>query len=217
MLADKEFLEKLLDYIGKKLKHEVRGLLIGGNAMMFYDLRGQTKDLDIVLYDKNDVTGIIQIIKNHPLFRKTEITKKLPYKIKPELKEGNPTVFSNGDMPRFDLFYKNVFSIDTEQMHQLAKRSIRFDLLTLKLVEPEHLIFLKAVTGRSVDREDIVRLTKNLDINWNLFLQFALDYYEKDEKAVWFVLDTLYDIYEKENLIPEFVIKKIGSKFDLKK
>ncbi len=217
MLADKEFLEKLLGYIGKKLKHEVKGLLIGGNAMMFYDLRGQTKDLDIVLYGKNDISGIVQIIKNHPLFRKTEITKKLPYKIRPELKEGNPTVFSDGNMPRFDLFYKNVFSVDTEQIFQLAKRSIRFDLLILKLAEPEHLIFLKAVTGRPVDREDIIRLIKNLDINWKLFLQFTLDYYGKNERVVWFVLDTLYDIYEKENIIPKFVIEKLGSKFNLKK
>ncbi len=217
MLADKELLEKLLNYIGKKLNHEVDGLLIGGNAMIFYGLRGQTKDIDLVLFDKYDIAAITQIIKSHPLFKKSKIVKKLPYKINPELlKMGEPTVIQDSDLPRFDIFYKHVFSIDTEKIFQNCKRILRFDLLKLKLIEPEDLIFLKGVTGRPVDQKDIVRIIKNMQINWNSFLKFVKKYHEKDDRVVWLLLGNLYDINRKEELIPKFVLEEIVKLFGMK-
>ena len=116
MLADKELLEKLLEYIGKRLNHEVEALLIGGNAMVFYGLRGQTKDMDIVFFNKSDIAAITQIIKSHPLFRKSKITKEYPYKIDKELtKAGEPTVIGDINLPRFDLFYNSVFSVEVDE------------------------------------------------------------------------------------------------------
>jgi len=216
MLADKELLENLLNYIGKKLSHEVDGLLIGGNAMIFYGLRGQTKDIDLVLFDKYDIAAITQIIKSHPLFKESKIIKKLPYKINPELlKMGEPTVIQNSDLPRFDIFYKHVFSIDTEKIFQNCKRTLRFDLLKLKLVEPEDLIFLKSVSRRPVDQDDIVRIIKNLQINWKYFLEFVKKYHKKDDRVIWLVLGNLYDINKKEELIPKFVIEEIVQLFGL--
>lgn len=193
MLANKELLESLLNYIGKRLKHEVEGLLIDGNAMIFYGLREQTKGMDIVLFDKKDISAITQIIKSHPLFKQSKITKKLPYEVKPELlKKGEPTVIQNTDLPRFDLFYKFVFSIDVKDIFKECKRSMRFDLLKIRLVEPEHLIFLKSVTSRPIDQEDVERITKNLKIDWKYFLDLTKRYYKKDRKIVWLILDNLY-------------------------
>lgn len=217
MLADKKFLEKLLDYIGKRLNHEVEGLLIGGNAMIFYGLRGQTKDIDLVFFNKHDMSSITQIIKAHPLFKKSRIIKKLPYEINPELlKKGEPTVIQNGDLPRFDLFYRHVFSVDVEEILTKCKRSIRFDLLKLKLVEPEDLIFLKGVTGRPVDQEDIVRLIKNIRINWNSFMDFVKNYHKKDKRIVWLLLGNLYDVNERGEVIPKFVLEEIAGLFEMK-
>lgn len=217
MFADKEFLESLLGHIGKRSKHRVEGLLIGGNAMLYYGLKEQTKDLDLVFFKRKDLTGIIQIILNHPLYRKAKVLSELPYEIKPELRrKGEPTVIGNKDLPRFDLFYKNVFSVDVNKMFKKSKRSVRFDLLKLKIPEPEDIVFLKAVTSRPVDAEDIVRIVKNLEIDWNTVLKTMKDYYKVDKRPVWFAIGTLFDINQKEKVIPEFVLEGLAKLFDVK-
>jgi len=214
MRSDKEFLDMILTYIGERLKHEVEGLLIGGNAMIYYGLKEVTKDLDLVFFQRKDISGIIQIILSHPLYRNAKILRKLPYKIKPELlKRGEPTIIGNSDLPRFDIFYKHVFSIEVEKMFQSSKRSIRFDLLKLKLIEPENLIFLKAVTTRPVDMEDVMRLIKSLNIDWNALVEIIKGYYKENRKAVWFALGSFYDLNKKEKIIPDFVIKSIEKLF----
>jgi hypothetical protein len=198
MLADKELLESLLMFIGKRLRHEVEGLLIGGNAMLYYGLKGQTKDLDIVLFHRKDIAGISRIILSHPMYRTAKVMK-IPYEIKPELrKKGEPTVIGNKDLPRFDLFYRHVFSVDTKRMFNESKRSIRFELIKLKLVDSENLIFLKAVTGRPVDIDDIIRVVKNMQIDWNAELRIIKKFFKTDRKLVWFALGSFYDINKKE-------------------
>lgn len=215
MLADREFLESILSYVGRRLKHEVEGLLIGGNAMLYYGLKGQTKDLDLVFFQREDLAGIVQIILSHPLYKKAKILTKIPYKVRAELlKKGEPTVIGNSDLPRFDLFYKYVFSVDVKKMLEDAKRSIRFDLLKLKLVDIENFVFLKAVSARPIDVDDIVRVIKNFKVDWKKLIQFVRDYYKQDYKLVWFLLGTFYDINKKEKTIPEHVIKEIAKLFE---
>src|SRR3989344_3699501 len=141
MLADKEFLESLLVYIGKKLNHETDCMIIGGNAMLYYDLRGQTKDLDMVFFKKQDIAAFVKIIKTHPLYKTIPSSKKLPYHVRPELaKKGTPTFIGTDNVPRFDLFYKNVFSVDAEPIFNDFERTIIFDMLRIRLPKPEYII-----------------------------------------------------------------------------
>ncbi len=213
MLANKELLESLLMFIGKRLRHEVEGLLIGGNALLYYGLKGQTKDLDIVLFHRKDIAGISRIILSHPMYRTAKVME-LAYEIKPELrKKGEPTVIGNKDLPRFDLFYKHVFSVGTEKMLSTSKRSIRFELLKLKLVDPENLIFLKAVTGRSVDIDDIIRIVKNMQIDWNTELGIIKEFFKTDRKLVWLALGSFYDINKKEKIIPDSMLEEVAKLF----
>jgi hypothetical protein len=216
MLADRGLLESLLNYIGKRLHHEVEGLLIGGNAMIFYGLREQTKDLDLVFFKRQDIAGIVQIIKNHPLFKGSSVAKRIPYEVNPEVSQREPTVIESKDLPRFDIFYRYVFSVDAKEFLNRCKRSLRFDLLKLKLLEPEDMVFLKGVTGRDVDKEDIVRIIKNVQIDWKSFVEFSKKYYKKDKKVVWLVLDSLYEINEKEKLIPRNVLEDLAGLFKMK-
>lgn len=214
MLADKALLESLLEYIGKRLKHEVRGLLIGGNAMLYYDLRGQTKDMDIVFYKREDIAAVGRIIKSHPLYRKAEISRTIPYPMNKELVgKGNTTFIGGKDIPRFDLFCKNIFSIDASKIASI--RSIRFDLLVLDLPKPEDLIFLKAAADRPQDREDIVRLVKNFSIDWNILLDILKEYYKENGKAVFFAVGSLIDINKKEKIIPQDFLEKAAKLFGL--
>lgn len=214
MRADKSFLELIFEHIGSRLKHEVECLLIGGNAMIYYGLRESTKDVDLVFYDKKDVAGVSQIILSHPLYRNAKILRELPYKINPELLElGKPIVIGSKDLPRFDLFYKRVFRVDTTEMVKNSIRSVRFDLLKLKLVSLENLLFLKAVSGRPVDFEDIANVLKSLPVDWKRFLDLAKKYYKTDSRPVWFALGSFHDLNKKEKLIPRHVITEISGLF----
>src|SRR3989338_1335021 len=204
MLADKEFLESLLAYIGKRLNHETECMIIGGNAMLYYDLRGQTKDLDMVFFKKQDIAAIVKIIKNHPIYKKIPSSKKIPYYVRPELrKKGTPIFIGNDDVPRFDLFYNNIFSVDAKPIFEDSERTIIFDMLRIRLPKPEYIIFLKAAADRPQDREDIVRLVKNIAIDWKKFLSIANNCSKENERPVYFALESLHDINQKEKIIPE--------------
>lgn len=216
MLADKAFLESLLEFIGRKLKHEVDCLIIGGNAMLYYDLRGQTKDLDMIFFKKQDISAVINIIKSHPIYRGIEQTKKLPYFVRPELKKkGTPVLIGNNDVPRFDLFYRNIFSMDAEEIFRDSDKSIVFGLLKIRLPKPEYLIFMKAAADRPQDREDIVRIARNVPVDWEKFAQIAKKYHKESERAVWHCLGSLHDINEKEKIIPENILEKIAKLFGM--
>jgi hypothetical protein len=215
MLANKEFLESILSYIGRRLRHEVKGMLVGGNAMLYYGLKGQTKDLDLVFFKREDISGVVKIILSHSLYRKAKVLVKPSLEVKPELlKRGEPTVIGNADLPRFDIFYKYVFSVDTTKIFEDSKQSIRFELLKLKLINIEGLIFLKGVSARPVDIEDIIRIVKNLEVDWKKFVEFVKGYYKKDHKPVWFLLCTIYDLNKKEEIIPKFVVKEVEKLFE---
>lgn len=217
MLADKAFLESLLDYIGKRLKHEVDCLIIGGNAMVYYGLRGQTKDLDMIFFNKQDISAVINIIKSHPIYKRVKQTRKLPYYIKPELKKkGTPVLIGSSDVPRFDLFYRNVFSVDTSPIFEDSDKSIVFSLLRIRLPKPEYLIFMKAAADRPQDREDIVRLVRSVPVDWKKFTRIAKEYHKESERAVWHCLGSLHDINEKEKVIPNSTLENIAKLFDVK-
>ncbi|MBI5332723.1 MAG: hypothetical protein HZB65_04065 [Candidatus Aenigmarchaeota archaeon] len=217
MLADKAFLETLLKFIGKKLKHETECLIIGGNAMLYYDLRGQTKDIDMVFFKKQDIGGIMQIIKSHPLYRNIKPTRKLPYHVTPALaKKGTPIFIGDKDVPRFDLFYRNVFSIDAEKMFNDSDKTIVFDMLKIRLPKPEYIILMKAATDRPQDKEDIIRLVKNLDIDWKKFLSVMKEC--KSERAVFFALENLYFLNKKNDvkeIVPKSVLDECAKIFGL--
>lgn len=214
MRADKGFLEGVFEHVGKRLNHEVEALLIGGNVMIYYGLKESTKDIDVVFFNRKDISAISQMILHNPIYRTAKVLKELPYDINPELlKQGQPTIIGNKDLPRFDLFYKYVFSVDTKEMFERASRSIRFELLKLKLAETEHLIFLKAVSASPVDLEDIIRICKEVKINWNVFVDFVKEYHKKDNRPVWFALGSFYDVNKKEKVISRFVIKEIEKLF----
>ena len=216
MLADKSLLESLLEYIGNRLKHEINCMLIGGNAMLYYNLRGQTKDLDIVLFKKEDLGTLIKIINSHPLYRGVRKTRKLPYYVRPPLrKKGTPIFIGTKDIPRFDLFYKYVFSINAEQIFNNSERSLVFGALKIRLPKPEYLIFLKASVMRPQDREDIIKLVKSFDIDWNKFLNIMESYIKESEKAVYFAFENLHNMNKEEKVIPDKVIEKSAKLFDL--
>jgi hypothetical protein len=78
----------------------------------------------------------------------------------------------------------------------------------------ESLIFLKGVSARPVDIEDIIRIIKNLEIDWRKFVEFVKGYYKKDHKPIWFLLGTIYDLNKKEEIIPKFVVKEVEKLFE---
>lgn len=206
MLADKEFLDSVLAFIGERLKRRIDCLLIGGNAMVYYGLRGFTKDVDLVFFKSQDVSTILNILKTHPLYKGATTSREIPYKMREELAEDKPIFLAGKDIPRFDIFYKKIFSIDAEILAKHCKRNMLFDLLNIKIAEPEDLIILKAATERPRDKEDIALLVKELEIDWAKLGDYLSEVAKDNNRIALYVVDTLL----KVKSIPRATLDKLA-------
>ncbi|MEK6951759.1 MAG: hypothetical protein AABX29_01980, partial [Nanoarchaeota archaeon] len=53
----------LLKIIGNELKRKIEVLIIGGSAMMFLGAKTETKDIDLVLLNKNSFILIKEVLE----------------------------------------------------------------------------------------------------------------------------------------------------------
>lgn len=59
MVSGRDDIEKALSGVGVSLAHEVTAYLIGGCAMLLYNAKVATKDIDVVLSSEDDASAMI--------------------------------------------------------------------------------------------------------------------------------------------------------------
>jgi len=165
--------EELFKLIAEYLAEDVTCLAIGGTAMMFAGYKNATKDIDLVFESENQRQIFIDAIKK--LGYKEKALFGI-YDEKRRVHKNKPKMFSRGE-ERFDLFLKDVFGFKLDintaftQRHDfLGKKE-----LIVKILSKEHLLLLKAITGREKDAEDIetiIEIEKNID--WQLIISEAI-------------------------------------------
>lgn len=197
----------LFRIIGRKLKDKTECIAIGGTAMMFLGAKESTKDIDLVFMDKKSLEAVKKVLYESGFEEKKRITIFKHY----EAAETKP-VMMEGKEVRFDLFYREIISAKmTDRMLDRTKEEHEFDNLTVKIVSPEDIIFLKCATEREKDRYDALELIKKFNINWDVIVEESQLQTEID-KLIFpvFLYDFLCEL--KEDLkadIPAEVIKKI--------
>ncbi len=159
---------KLFKLIGGTLKEKVECVVIGGSAMMFYNCKESTKDVDLVSLNK----------KNFKLLRDAlfDIGFKLrSFRLKyQDLSEEEPIFLENKEEQRVDLFIKEVICFElSDAMLSRIKEAHEFNNLIVKVVAPEDIILLKCATERPGDRLDAVELIKGFTINWDIIVDEA--------------------------------------------
>ncbi len=115
-----------------------------------------------------------------------------------------PEMFTRGD-ERFDIFLKSVFQ--TTFREEMKKRffarhdyTMGTNTLTVFVLSKEDLIFLKSITRREKDFDDILTIVqRESNVNWNLIIEEAL--WQSKHGDGWAILDLEETLKRLKNII----------------
>lgn len=142
--------------LGKVLGNKVRALLFGGENMRIRGLKQATKDVDLVVEEResfNLVRDALQKMKYRQLG-----AEQIP---ETDQRLGPSGIFVKEGYPRVDIFTNlicNKFKPTPTMMDRSEKRI--FEKLELFIMSKEDLFLLKAITGREADDVDMVTLAR---------------------------------------------------------
>ena len=156
----REYIENEFQQIEDGLSERLTVYLIGGGAMALRDLKGATKDIDLVVPDGDAYgqlwavlmdLGYVEIQSLDPDYRTL----------------GATSCVENGDGCRLDIFNQQVANklVLTDGMQERSEPFLDTDRLTVRLVSNEDIFLFKLIAGRDDDIEDM-----------NMLVQAGLDY-----------------------------------------
>lgn len=167
----------LFKTIGIALKEKVECIVIGGSAMMFYNAKSTTKDIDLVFLNKKDLIKVKEVLYDMGFDEKKKITIFKHY----EEVEKKPILMEGKDI-RFDLFNKQIICFEmSESILSRIKEVHDFGNLVIKVISPEDIILLKCATDRERDRIDALELIKKFNIDWNIIIKESVNQIEIGE------------------------------------
>lgn len=196
--------EELFKLIGNKLKEKVECFVIGGSAMMYYGIKENTKDVDLV-FDKEKSKDLVLDILISSGYKQRSTFLLYPRK------KNVPILLEFGES-RIDLFSNKIISFKfTESMKNRVRKVYEYENLIVKIISPDDIILLKSATERAGDRLDAVEILKKYDVDWNLIINESVNQTRIGEHVFpVFLFDFLEDL--KEDLkadIPQNVLNKI--------
>lgn len=180
--------EGLFKLISKKIKKDIECFAFGGNAMMFYGYKDETKEIDLLFENEEDRKEFIRVLEEFGFKETGLVDVYVPEKLKDK---HAPKMFKKGDS-RFDLFVKKIFKTkispkmkeDLYAVHEFRDKKI----LKVKVLRKEHIVFLKAITGRDKDLEDMTTiLRKEKDFDWDYFTDEVV--WQANHGDKWALLD----------------------------
>lgn len=199
MLTHKDQLQ-LFTILSKKLTKDITCWAFGGNAMMFYGYKEETKDVDLLFENEKDRDEFITILKGMGFEETSPVTVYIPEKLKEKRK---PIMLKRLDY-RFDLFAKSIFRTELSPKMKEDKYAVHefkgAKTLTVNVLRKEHLVLLKAVTSRDKDFQDIVTITtKEKGFDWQYLVDETVWQYAHGDS--W----ALLEVEEKLKELKEYV------------
>ncbi|MCH8519616.1 MAG: hypothetical protein LAT82_02575 [Nanoarchaeota archaeon] len=154
--------------------------LIGGGALMFYNAKASTKDLDIIVTSNSD----LELIENI-LFRLGFKEKILTI----EYKNFELDKMFELDDYRLDIFNQKVCGKlgISERMISRAKIELSLSNLKLCILSKEDIFVFKSITEREGDIEDSVKIIEQ-NIDWKIIKEELLYQIEKSGTNNWITL-----------------------------
>ncbi len=154
------YIENEFQRIADGLSDPLTVYLIGGGAMSLRDLKGATKDIDLVVPDGDTYGQLWAVLMS------------LGYAEVQSLNDdyqalGAASCVENDDRCRLDIFNQQVANklILTDGMHERSESFFDTGPLTVRLVSNEDIFLFKLIAGRDDDIEDM-----------NVLVQTGLDY-----------------------------------------
>ncbi len=202
-MISKEEQDTLLQRVSRYLNIDVVCYAFGGNAMMYYGYKNATKDIDIIFESEEERTIFIDAIMQLG-YKQMSMTGVY---IEGLCKEKHkPLMFTRGD-ERFDLFVGKIFQ--TQLSKTMKERAVaRHDYvntssLIVYVLSKEYLVFLKSITQREKDFDDIrAVIEKESHFSWDIVINEAL--FQSQHGDRWAILD----LKETMNRLKEIVFIK---------
>ena len=198
---------ELFKLIGEILKDKLECYVIGGSAMMYYGMKGNTKDIDLVFEHEKDREKVIQVLKN---LGYNERGIKVVSVIYPKKK--NTPILLERDDSRVDLFVNKIINtVLSDSMKDRINSIYEYGNFIIKVLAPEDLIITKCATERAGDRLDAVEIMKRAKIDWVVIIKESVFQAEVTPYLFpVFLFDFLYEL--KEDLkadVPKKVLDEI--------
>ncbi|MFA6530980.1 MAG: DUF6036 family nucleotidyltransferase [Candidatus Micrarchaeia archaeon] len=157
---DASYIDEELQKIGTRVKKPLNIYLIGGCAMSFRKLKETTRDVDMVLRNKED----LQILSDALLMAQYYS----PFQIKVEHEKLEPMkVYENKDEFHLDLFIEKIVGklYLSESMISRAELHKIYGKLSVYLLSKEDIFLFKGLAseGRKRDLPDMERLYPRMD------------------------------------------------------
>src|SRR3990167_5850562 len=99
--------DDLFKLIGSELKEKTECIVIGGSAMMYYNAKEETKDIDLIFMEKEAFDDVKNALKNLEFVERKSVIKIFKHYELLE-KEKRKPIFMEGKNIRIDLFFKEV-------------------------------------------------------------------------------------------------------------
>ncbi len=178
----------LFRLISDGIERDIELWAFGGNAMMFYGYKDETKDIDLLFDEVAERAEFISAIEKIGFVEGGLRNIYVPEKLRDKHK---PLIYFRYDI-RFDLFFKKVFKTlispkmkeDLFAIHDFkGKNNLR-----VKVLRKEHIVLLKAVTERQNDFDDIRTIvSKEKRFDWPYLVDEAIWQHRHGDS--WILLD----------------------------
>lgn len=193
-----ESLRSGLEQLGEALETEVDAYLLGGGNLILRGLKDSTKDLDIVVEDREDFMALGETLRGMGYEERRDLEEAYE-KLDPAV------VFEREGSPRYDIFVETVVGALqlTEEMRGRVDRTVEYGGLRLHLLSLTDIFLFKSITEREGDFEDSALITRQAGIDWGQLFEEVKR--QDDVTGQYFsfaVLDTLDILKQRENIDP---------------
>jgi len=177
---------EIIEFFGKiaeNLNKDVTIYLIGGGALSLRELKDATKDVDIIVEDKEQFEQLEKALEILEFKPATDLNA--------EIYLTATAVFENKDS-RIDIFIKEVCKQLqlSKSMKERAQEYKKIGNLTVKLLANEDIFLFKSIAGREADIIDCYSIiTQNPD--WKIILDECVKQHKKHVKWVFWLYEQI--------------------------
>ena len=207
MISDFSDIISLFRELDEVLKGNADVFLIGGGALMKYDLKYETKDVDIVVSTEKEFRSLVRA------FISLGFEKRRPDDAAYDRMALTDMLIK--DDYRIDLFCKAVCGKFTlsERMRGRASLDLSLSGLRLFVCSPNDIFLFKCMTERKGDLQDCEKVVKSYRMDWDAVLNEAAEQ-SADEHGMWirWMTDRMEALCDRGVNIP--IMDKMRKLFD---
>ena len=201
---------ELFKLISENTTRDIECWAFGGNAMMFYGYKDETKDVDILFDLEKDRAEFIKALEKLGFWETGLRNIYVPEKLRDKHK---PVMYSRYDI-RFDLFVKKVFKTaispkmreDLYAVHEFKGKHT----LKVNVIRKEFIALLKAVTERQNDFDDIrTIIEKDKRFDWQHMIDEAIWQHKHGDSLVLLDVEKMIKELKKYVFIEHKYLKQL--------